>query len=66
MAALEAQTRFTTGSLGHDAGAGPSDSLPLDMDEAAYQAMLQQARAASHALRCVLRADALRCVVRAV
>ena len=28
-----------------DAGAGPSDALPPGMDEASYQAMLQQARA---------------------
>jgi hypothetical protein len=56
IAALEAQTRFTTGSSADtlqgvdDVAAGPSGGLPPGMDEAAYQAMLGQARAAHAAV----------------
>ena len=46
IAALERQTRFSTGGSEDASAAGPSGACPPQMDEAAYQAMLSQARGA--------------------
>lgn len=48
IAALERQTRFSTGGSEDASAAGPSGAFPPQMDEAAYQAMLAQARGLSH------------------
>ena len=45
IAALERQTRFSTGGSEEAVAAGPS-GVPPPMDEAAYQAMLSQVRLA--------------------
>ena len=48
IAALERQTRFSTGGSDEAVAAGPSGAPP-QMDEAAYQAMLSQARGSAAA-----------------
>ena len=51
IAALERQTRFSTGGSEETSAAGPSGAFPPQMDEAAHQAMLAQARSTSPAAR---------------